>query len=170
MAQVMGPGDAVICPSLTFAATAEVVALLGATPVFADIPVNFATANPRSPVGLEIGPGDQHLKVNWTAGDTGENIATYDVHVLAADAGFDPSKYADDYREKVMALIEAKADAQPAAFVNPRLGQQVGDGVFRGAIESSDQIIGYDLIIIELRRRSDRGKWFHGIASCDPHI
>jgi dTDP-4-amino-4,6-dideoxygalactose transaminase len=37
MARGLGPGDAVICPSFTFCATAEVVALLGATPVFADV-------------------------------------------------------------------------------------------------------------------------------------
>lgn len=37
MAKKIGPGDAVICPSFTFCATAEVVALLGATPVFAEI-------------------------------------------------------------------------------------------------------------------------------------
>jgi dTDP-4-amino-4,6-dideoxygalactose transaminase len=37
MAKGIGPGDAVICPSFTFCATAEVVATLGATPVFAEI-------------------------------------------------------------------------------------------------------------------------------------
>jgi len=37
MAWGVGPGDAVFCPSFTFAATAEVVALVGATPVFVDI-------------------------------------------------------------------------------------------------------------------------------------
>lgn len=37
MAWGVGPGDAVFCPSFTFASTAEVVALLGATPVFVDI-------------------------------------------------------------------------------------------------------------------------------------
>ena len=37
MALGVGPGDAVFVPSFTFAATAEAVALLGATPVFVDI-------------------------------------------------------------------------------------------------------------------------------------
>jgi dTDP-4-amino-4,6-dideoxygalactose transaminase len=33
----IGPGDAVICPSFTFCATAEVAVLVGATPVFVDV-------------------------------------------------------------------------------------------------------------------------------------
>jgi dTDP-4-amino-4,6-dideoxygalactose transaminase len=37
MALGLRPGDAVICPAFTFAATAEAVAWLGATPVFVDI-------------------------------------------------------------------------------------------------------------------------------------
>src|SRR5499427_10156121 len=37
MAKGIGAGDAVICPSFTFCATAEPVALVGATPVFADV-------------------------------------------------------------------------------------------------------------------------------------
>lgn len=37
MANNIGPGDAVFCPSFTFAATAEVVGLVGAEPVFIDI-------------------------------------------------------------------------------------------------------------------------------------
>jgi dTDP-4-amino-4,6-dideoxygalactose transaminase len=32
-----GPGDAVFCPSFTFAATGEAIALVGATPVFVDV-------------------------------------------------------------------------------------------------------------------------------------
>jgi len=43
MARGIGPGDAVFCPAFTFCATAEVVALLGATPVFVD--VDAATFN-----------------------------------------------------------------------------------------------------------------------------
>ena len=37
MAAGIGPGDAVFCPSFTFAATAEVVALAKAEPVFVDV-------------------------------------------------------------------------------------------------------------------------------------
>ena len=37
MAWNIGPGDAVFCPSFTYCATAEVIALTGATPVFVDV-------------------------------------------------------------------------------------------------------------------------------------
>lgn len=50
MAWNIGPGDAVFCPSFTFCATAEVAALLGATPVFCD--VDEATFN-IDPVSLK---------------------------------------------------------------------------------------------------------------------
>ena len=45
-------GDAVFCPSFTFAATAEVVALVGATPVFVDV---FADSFNMDPASLERG-------------------------------------------------------------------------------------------------------------------
>jgi len=48
MAKGIGPGDAVICPSFTFCATAEVVALLGATPVFADVDEATFNIDPAS--------------------------------------------------------------------------------------------------------------------------
>jgi dTDP-4-amino-4,6-dideoxygalactose transaminase len=48
MAKEIGPGDAVICPSFTFCATAEVVALLGATPVFADVDADTFNINAAS--------------------------------------------------------------------------------------------------------------------------
>lgn len=48
MAKGIGPGDAVICPGFTFHATAEVVALIGATPVFADVEDESFNIDPRS--------------------------------------------------------------------------------------------------------------------------
>jgi dTDP-4-amino-4,6-dideoxygalactose transaminase len=48
MARGIGPGDAVVCPAFTFHATAEVVALVGATPVFADVQEGSFNIDPRS--------------------------------------------------------------------------------------------------------------------------
>src|SRR5215470_9284964 len=48
MAKGIGPGDAVICPSFTFCATAEAVALIGATPVFADVDEASFNLDPES--------------------------------------------------------------------------------------------------------------------------
>ncbi len=47
----IGPGDAVICPSFTFAATAEVVAWMGATPVFAEIDEATYNIDPNAIAG-----------------------------------------------------------------------------------------------------------------------
>jgi dTDP-4-amino-4,6-dideoxygalactose transaminase len=48
MAKNIGPGDAVICPAFTYTATPEVIALLGATPVFADVSEDTFNLDPQS--------------------------------------------------------------------------------------------------------------------------
>jgi dTDP-4-amino-4,6-dideoxygalactose transaminase len=48
MAWGIGPGDAVFCPSFTFAATAEVMPLVGASPVFVDIDPDTYNMDPES--------------------------------------------------------------------------------------------------------------------------
>jgi dTDP-4-amino-4,6-dideoxygalactose transaminase len=52
MAKGLKPGDAVLCPSFTFAATAEVIAWFGATPVFVDVLPDTFNIDPR---GIEAG-------------------------------------------------------------------------------------------------------------------
>jgi dTDP-4-amino-4,6-dideoxygalactose transaminase len=52
MAKGVRPGDAVICPAFTFVATAEVVAWLGATPIFVDVLPGTFNIDPAS---LEAG-------------------------------------------------------------------------------------------------------------------
>lgn len=44
----IGPGDAVFCPSFSYCATAEVIALRGATPVFVDIDRDTYNMDPTS--------------------------------------------------------------------------------------------------------------------------
>ena len=48
LAAGVGPGDEVIVPSFTFAATGNAVALTGATPVFADIEPDHYTLDPAA--------------------------------------------------------------------------------------------------------------------------
>ena len=48
MAKGIGPGDAVFVPAFTFAATAEAVALVGATPVFVDVRAETFNLDPDS--------------------------------------------------------------------------------------------------------------------------
>ena len=48
LAAGVGPGDAVIVPSFTFAATGNSVALTGATPVFADIEADYFSLDPAA--------------------------------------------------------------------------------------------------------------------------
>jgi dTDP-4-amino-4,6-dideoxygalactose transaminase len=48
MAKNLGPGDAVLCPSFTFSATGEAVALTGAAPVFVDVDAQTFNMDPAS--------------------------------------------------------------------------------------------------------------------------
>jgi dTDP-4-amino-4,6-dideoxygalactose transaminase len=48
MAKEIGPGDAVLCPTFTFAATAEAVALQRATPIFVDVREDTFNIDPDS--------------------------------------------------------------------------------------------------------------------------
>lgn len=61
MAKGIRPGDAVICPALTFCATAEVVALLGATPVFADVRADTFNIDPASIESAIVAAGAANL-------------------------------------------------------------------------------------------------------------
>lgn len=58
MAKGVKPGDAILCPSFTFAATAEVIAWLGAVPVFVDIsPESFNMDTQSLAAGVETAKG-----------------------------------------------------------------------------------------------------------------
>jgi dTDP-4-amino-4,6-dideoxygalactose transaminase len=73
----IGPGDAVVVPSFTFTATAEVVALIGATPVFAD--VHPDTAN------LDAASAEAALRVARAAGLQPKALIAVDLYGQPAD-------------------------------------------------------------------------------------
>jgi dTDP-4-amino-4,6-dideoxygalactose transaminase len=69
----IGPGDEVICPAFTFYATAESIAAVGATPVFADI----------DPVTLNLDPADVERRVG------AKTRAIMPVHLFGRPAALD---------------------------------------------------------------------------------
>jgi dTDP-4-amino-4,6-dideoxygalactose transaminase len=79
MAKKVGPGDAVLCPSFTFAATAEVIALERATPVFVDVHPDTFNVDPESlKAGVETAKQRGLNPVGFIAVDLFGQPADYD--------------------------------------------------------------------------------------------
>ncbi len=78
-ARGIGPGDAVICPSFTFCATAEVAVLVGATPVFVDVDADTFNMKPDAIAG--------GIKAAKAAGLNPKAIIPVDLFGLPADHG-----------------------------------------------------------------------------------
>jgi dTDP-4-amino-4,6-dideoxygalactose transaminase len=89
MARGVGPGDAVFCPSFTFAATAEVVALVGATPYFVDVLEDTFNMDPASLKGAIAEAGSSGLRpVGVITVDLFGQPADYRaIEPIAAEAG-----------------------------------------------------------------------------------
>lgn len=77
MGKGVGPGDAVLCPSFTFCATGESVALTGATPVFVD--VDATTFN------MDVASLKQGLVAARRAGLRAKGIIVVDLFGQSAD-------------------------------------------------------------------------------------
>ena len=110
MAKSLAPGQAVFCPSFTFAATAEAVAWLGATPVFVD--VDPATFNIDA-TSLDIGIA------------TAKQRELHPVGVIAVDLFGQPADY--DALERVCAaqglwLLADAAQSFGAAYRGRKVG------------------------------------------------
>ncbi len=110
MAKGIGPGDAVICPTFTFTATAEVVALVGATPVFAD--VEEATFN-LDPASLE-----RAIATARKAGLTPKAVIPVDLFGQPAD--FDRINAVA--RAANLFVLDDAAQAFGATYGNRRIG------------------------------------------------
>jgi dTDP-4-amino-4,6-dideoxygalactose transaminase len=89
MAHEVGPGDAVFLPPFTFVATAEVVALLGATPVFVDSDPETFNMDPealrRALRALDTGDPGLHPLPATTGKLTPKGVIPVDIFGLSAD-------------------------------------------------------------------------------------
>ncbi|HEX5908961.1 MAG TPA: DegT/DnrJ/EryC1/StrS aminotransferase family protein [Thermoleophilaceae bacterium] len=105
LAAGVGPGDEVVVPSFTFAATAAAVLYCGATPVFADI---------VGPEDLGVDPDDVAAKI------TERTKAVACVHFAGYPAAADV--LADLCADRGLALIEDSAHAPSATLDGRKLG------------------------------------------------
>ena len=121
MAYGVGPGDAVFCPSFTFAATAEVVALRQAEPVFVEIDPDTYNIDPASlEAAIEMVKAEGRL--------TPRAIIPVDLFGLAADY----SAITAIAERHGLAVIEDAAQAIGGKFGNGMCGSfgQVGSTSF----------------------------------------
>jgi dTDP-4-amino-4,6-dideoxygalactose transaminase len=109
-AQGIGPGDAVICPSFTFCATAEVAALVGATPVFVD--VDAATFN------IDASGIAAAVATAKSAGLTPKAIIPVDLFGLPANH----AAVAAAAKAEGLFILDDAAQGFGATFNNRRLG------------------------------------------------
>lgn len=108
----VGPGDEVIVPSFTFAATANSVALTGATPVFVDIEPEHFCMDPRS---LEAAVGSRTRGV-------------IPVHLYGHPANM--SEISDICERHGLFLLEDAAQAHLASFAGRQVGTWGQAGAF----------------------------------------
>jgi dTDP-4-amino-4,6-dideoxygalactose transaminase len=109
-ARGIGPGDAVICPSFTFCATAEVAALVGATPVFVDVNADTFNIDASGIAGAVATAKSLGLKP--------KAVIPVDLFGLAADHG----AVAAAAKAERLFILDDAAQGFGATFNNRRLG------------------------------------------------
>lgn len=110
MALEVGPGDAILVPSFTFAATAEVVALRGATPVFIDSKLDDFNIDTTC---LEKG-----LKAAEKQGLKPKAVISVDLFGLPADY----TELQQFCQKHKLWLIDDAAQSYGAKYQNQRIG------------------------------------------------
>lgn len=114
MALELRAGDAVICPSFTFAATAEVVPCMGGVPVFVDVdPVTF---------NMDVASLKRGIALAREKGLNPRGVIAVDLFGLAAD--YDPISAVA--KENGMWLISDSAQGFGALYKGRRTGS-IGD-------------------------------------------
>jgi len=110
MARGIGRGDAVFCPTFTFCATAEVVAMVGATPIFVDVEAESFNIDPK---GLAAALATaKHL------GLTPKAVIPVDLFGLPADH----DAVADVAKDANLLVLDDAAQAFGASYKGRKLG------------------------------------------------
>jgi len=109
-AMEIGSGDAVLCPSFTFCATAEVAALVGATPIFVD--VDAATFN------IDVNGVEGAVATAKDAGLKPKAIIPVDLFGLPADH----AAIAATAKAENLLVLDDAAQGFGAVYDNRRLG------------------------------------------------
>ncbi len=109
-AREIGPGDAVICPSFTFCATAEVAALVGATPIFVDVDEATFNIDAKAIAGA--------IEVAKSLGLKPKAVIPVDLFGLAADH----AAVAAAAEAEGLFILDDAAQGFGATFNNRRLG------------------------------------------------
>jgi dTDP-4-amino-4,6-dideoxygalactose transaminase len=156
MALGIGPGDAVFCPAFTFTATPEVIALIGATPVFADVephtfnidaaslPAAVAAATERGLKPRAVMPVDLFgLPADY---DAIEEIASRHGMAVLCDAA---QSYGAAYREQKVGSI---GRVTATSFFPAKPLGCYGDG---GAIFTDDGELAHAMRSIRLHGKGD---------------
>jgi dTDP-4-amino-4,6-dideoxygalactose transaminase len=112
LAAGIGPGDEVIVPSFTFAATANSVAMTGATPVFADVEADYFSLDPEA-VKAAITP---------------RTAAVMPVHLYGHPAAVD--RIQNICQEHGLLMLEDAAQAHAAALHGRPVGTWGNAGSF----------------------------------------
>lgn len=152
LAYGIGPGDEVITTSLTFAATANVIVLVGATPVFADIDRKT----------LQIRPEEVEKKI------TVRTKAIIPVHFGGQPVDLDPLMVVA--RKHKLVVIEDAAHAIGTEYKGKRIGSHGNTVVFSfhpnknittgegGAVATFDKEI-YDAVSLLRFHGMDKNAW-----------
>lgn len=119
MAHDIGPGDAVFTTPFTFIATAEVISLLGATPVFVDIdPDTFNIAPRKLQEAIESAKQGTDRRAGTARKLSPKGIITVDLFGLSAD--YDPINRIA--KEHGLFVLEDAAQSLGGTYKGKKLG------------------------------------------------
>jgi perosamine synthetase len=162
----IGPGDEVIVPPMTFAASANVVVYQGATPVFADVDPDTLLIDPAA-AAARITPRTRAIVAVDYAGQPCDYAALREAIAGRPVALVADACHAIGARDERGRAVGAIADLTAFSF-HPVKHVTTGEG---GAVTTNDASFAERMrtfrnhgITVDHRQRSEQGSWFYEIV------